>query len=247
MNQLKKQQKVRLVLLVLALSLFSTILNAQVELGVKLGAGNYLGDSSPLLPVITETHLAAGAFLNVHLNPKIALKAQLSKYTLSGNDANLLNPATANRGLSFSTGLMDIGLAVEYYPTRFERCDKSWKPYLFAGVSYINYQTISSNFGLVTDIANGGSISESSVSIPFGIGLKKILFKGITLGAELQCAKTFTDQLDFSASLGNAVYKDWYMFGGITLSYVFGKCAQENKVSRNKAVPCPSFAKNIVN
>lgn len=245
MNQVKKQQLLKGILLVFAFMVLSVIAPAQVELGVKIGGDNYLGDSSPILPVLTETHLAEGAFLNVHLNPKIAIKAQFSKYTLSGSDANLLS-STATRGLSFSTGLMDIGLAVQYYPTRFERCDKAWKPYLFAGVSYIKYQTINSNFAMVTDIVSGG-VNESNISIPFGIGLKKVLYKGITLGAELQCAKTFTDQLDFPSYLGNAVYKDWYMFGGITLSYVFGKCAEENKVSRNKAVPCPSFAKGIIN
>ena len=245
-NQIKIQSVLRGVLLVFALALLSIKSQAQVELGVKIGGGNYLGDSSPMYPVITETHLAAGAFINYHFKSKFALDAHFDKYTLSGNDANLINPGTAGRGLSFSTGLMDMGLAFQYYPKGFERCDKSWKPYMFAGISYINYQTISLNYSLVSDPASG-SIAGSSVSIPLGIGMKKVLYKGITLGAELQLAKTFTDQLDFPSYLGNVVYKDWYMFGGITLSYVFGKCTEDNRVSRKKSVPCPAFAKGIVN
>lgn len=227
----------------LVMTLFSLIVNAQVEIGTRLGGGNYLGDSSPMYPILKETNLSAGVFCNIHFTPKIALRAQFNKYTLSGNDANLLDPNTASRGLSFSTNLTEGGLAVEYYLTRFQKCEKRLSPYVFAGLSYIQYYSRSSNLVSNGDIVNG-AINSSGFSVPIGLGVKKVLYRGITLGAELQCTKTFTDELDYSTSLGNTTFKDWYLFGGFSLSCVFGKCDKQNRVSRFEAVPCPVIYKS---
>jgi hypothetical protein len=243
---IKSQFVVKSLILAIALSFCSVNTNAQVELGIRGGGSNYLGDSSPIYPVLMETKLSGGLFLNVHLNSKIALKGQFNKYTISGNDANLVNSSTASRGLAFTTNLIDAGLAVQFYPYGLKRCEKRWTPYIFAGVAYMKYNTISSNFASAADIATAG-VNESSVSIPAGLGIKKIIYKGLAVGAELQCAKTFTDQLDFPSYLGNSLYKDWYMFGGLTLSYVFGKkCDDDRRIGRNKAVPCPIISKNVV-
>lgn len=243
--QVKKQQLARKLIMVLALVWGSMLSQAQVEVGVKLGGSNYLGDSSPMLPVLTETKLSGGAFLNVHINPKFAIKAQLSQYNLSGNDANLPIPSTSVRGISFNTSLLDAGLALQYYPHGFQRCEKRWTPYLSAGLSFIKYKTISSNYSSATDNAMSGAVDESSFSIPMGVGVKKVLYKGLTLGAEVQAAKTFTDQLDFPSYLGNGVYKDWYMFAGLSLSYVFGKCDSDRRISHSQSMPCPVI-KNVV-
>jgi hypothetical protein len=242
---IKKQVVNKGNILLTAILLWAVFTQAQVEIGIRAGGSNYLGDSSPIFPVLKETKPSFGAFLNVHLNQKLALVANINQYTLSGNDANL-STSTASRGIAFSTSLLDGGIALQYYFKGFQKCNKSWSPYAFAGLSLMKYQTISSNYTTLLDYT-GESIADVSASIPFGIGVKKVLFKSLTLGMELQCSKTFTDQLDFPSYLGNAVYKDWYMFGGLTLSYVFGKkCDEDRRVSRSKAMPCPVISKNVV-
>lgn len=234
-----KQQSIKKeALFFLIMTIFALAVNAQVEIGVRVGGSNYLGDSSPMYPVLTETNLSTGVFCNVHVNNKVALRAQFNKYVLSGNDANLIDPVRASRGLSFSTALTEAGVGMEYYLRPFEKCDKHITPYVFTGLSFIKYYSSNSNVVSNADIVNS-AINRSGFSVPFGIGAKKILYKGIVLGAELQCTKTFTDALDYSAALGNQLFKDWYLFGGFTLSYFFGKCEKDRRVSRYEAMPCP--------
>ena len=84
-----------------------------------------------------------------------------------------------------------------------------WSPYLFTGVGYL------------------GAGDESSVSIPWGIGVKFNLYRQWSCGGEWSTRKLFTDKIDlvydpWGTGETNFIYnKDWFFAGGITVSYRF--------------------------
>lgn len=84
-----------------------------------------------------------------------------------------------------------------------------WSPYLFTGVGYL------------------GAGDESSVSIPWGIGVKFNLYRQWSCGGEWSTRKLFTDKIDQVYDLRgtgetNFIYnKDWFFVGGITVILSF--------------------------
>ena len=67
--------------------------------------------------------------------------------------------------------------------------------------------------------------SGKNFAIPLIIGVKSNLTSNFVLGFEIGTRYSFTDDLDgnlTSFNLGNVYNKDWYVFSGITLSYMFG-------------------------
>ena len=57
--------------------------------------------------------------------------------------------------------------------------------------------------------------------IPFGLGYKFDVNEKITLSAEVASHVPFTDYLD-NFSLGTNANRDWYVFGGVGVSYLIG-------------------------
>jgi len=60
------------------------------------------------------------------------------------------------------------------------------------------------------------------IVVPVGAGLRLDLLENVTLGFELGWRNTFSDYLDSVSINGRADNNDWYLFGGTTLTFLFG-------------------------
>lgn len=225
------------------------LLKAQpLEIGYRVGASAYLGDVAPFYPVLKETKLSHGGFLSYHFKDQYAVRGSFNRYRLSGSDANLTTSWSQNRNLLFTTSISETGIGLEYYLRRFNRCSKRLVPYVYAGIAYIRYNALSVNFAVndaVDPAYSGASISGHSIAVPVGAGVKKMVYKGIALGAEVNATRSFTDQLDIPNAAGNPKRKDWYLFAGISVSYLFGTCNNNIGKLFPSNVDCFEFEKDF--
>ena len=215
-----------------------------LEVGVRAGGSNYLGDSSPMFPVPAETKFSSGINVSYFFTKRLAVRLDYNVYNLAGWDANVNKKWGPTRDMRFATKLKETSLKLVYHLREFNPCDQKVVPYITAGVSYINYS--GSSYLPFASIIEGapitiGSVNGTDFAIPAGVGMKYNVRKNIAVGVEVNAAKTFTDQLDYPAGIGNPDANDWYLFGGFTLSYVFGSCNDHNKQIKRRFGDCFKF------
>ncbi len=211
--------------------LLSSHLQAQhLEIGGGIGAGLYKGDISPNIDP-RNSRLAGQIFLRHTPGKAVSLKYGILAGSFAGSDEKRTNdPFAQTRKRSFRSSLQEISVCAEYnfldYRSELKRMPLS--PYLFGGLALFRFEP-QNNFKPTYNL--------SGISIPFGIGLKYVVYKNWNLNLEFGARKTFTDYLDDlsgmdSANLfqnGNPKNKDMYFYTGISLSYTFYK------------IHCPEF------
>ena len=150
---------------------------------------------------------------------KMALRGRLTYGILAGNDNLTTEVFRQNRNLSFKSDVYEASLVYELhlyseelghvYDLRGVKGTKSSRVgfYLFAGIGafYFDPKAQLENkwvrlkpLGTEGQGLPGGAreYSNFQVCVPMGIGLRKALSKQISIGAELQYTKTFTDYVD---------------------------------------------------
>ncbi len=206
------------------------------NIGVLVGGSNYQGDivQSQVLP--KETNLAYGVMARYNLTPKFDLKANFYVGKLTGNDKNFAERTT--RGYSFSTGIVEGGLNIEWNilgKTRFDEKGafrKNSTPYLYTGIGAVSFNVTAKDINgnelaPSKSNANGGLVAVSpepktfNFMIPFGAGYKFDYNEKLTFSVEVASHVPFTDYLD-GFSLGTKANRDWYVFGGVGVSYLIG-------------------------
>lgn len=203
-------------------------LNAQnVELGVFTGFANYQGDLAEDPVEIGETSLSVGAFGRYHVSSRFKIKGSVYYGLITGNDANSTG-MRKNRGWSFESNLLEVGVQGEFHPLGRDRYGMggvfkaSVSPYVATGIGVVN---VSSEV-TVTNPADAGKFPEAntkstSASVPFLIGVRLDAYESISLGFEWGWRATFSDYLDGVKKNGNPDKNDWYLFIGASLAYVF--------------------------
>lgn len=181
---------------------------AQTEVGVKIGGANYYGDIAPRL-VPSATRPSLGLFTRINMTPKWnwTIGGQYSR--ISGHDKN--NNEFADRNLNFRTNIAEIYTQIEYNLLPFQPGTSTFTftPYLFVGVNGFRYQTqaetTEGSFLNLRELGTEGQTipgsnmqpySEFSLAVPFGIGIKKTLAEGVIFGLEASFRPTITDFLD---------------------------------------------------
>ena len=182
------------------------------EVGVLIGASNYLGDlsnnSSSLY--IKESKPAFGGFAKYNFNHLLALRGGVNYTWVAGRDANVKNDDFVRmRNLSFRSSVLEVGLTGEFNFPGFQPYGlyMPFSPYIFGGVSYFKYNPRARYEGNWVDLQPLGTEGQgmagreaeyglSAISIPFGVGLKYAISDKINLGLELGARRTFTDYLD---------------------------------------------------
>lgn len=207
----------------LLFTFFTLPVFAQVhELGIGIGGLNYKGELAPqFTPVFTRP--AFCGFYRYNLSPAFALRADIMAGAFHAKDAHNKEPLPQYRNLEVATTIIEFAAMGEYnfFNYRKQSDRRRYSPYFTGGIAFFSY-----SFSAKTrkDVSNG-----SSLSIPFGVGLKYRLSNYLNLGVEFVARKTFTDYLDGLASridfngrqIGDKYSKDWYYFMGFTLSYTF--------------------------
>lgn len=221
-------KRIFIVLFILFLS-STTTSNAQIhELGVFVGGSNYVGEIGST-NYIKPNELAYGFIYKWNVSPRYAWRFSYVQAKITAQDNKATENARFQRDLDFENNIKELSAGMEFSFFDFNLHDFRNKitPYIYTGVSYINYDEKYFIGGkAVKDINNG------VFALPMILGIKTNLSKSYILGFEAGARYSFTDNLDGSnpknvnfstLRFGNLESKDWYVFTGITLTYTFGE------------------------
>jgi hypothetical protein len=189
----------------LLVSLFliaSLNLQAQTwEVGGFGGGAGYMGDLNQTNPV-KISGLAAGLFVKRNFDGYIALKLAYTYGRIAGADSTSGNQQARDRNLSFRTLLNEASLTgefnfMEYVPSVSKNI---YTPYLFAGIAYTGYNPKAiykgQSYALRDLQTEGNSYPNSTIAVPFGVGIKYNIAGRLSLAAELGYRTAYTDYLD---------------------------------------------------
>jgi opacity protein-like surface antigen len=222
-------KNINLVILTYLLALLANPFSATAQLfeaGMFVGGANYMGDLADPKLIYKETGLAYGAMVRYNINPRWTARLGVTTGLLQGSDANNQNKS---RGFYFLGDVNEISALVEWNflgASAFSRngiFDGRIDPYLFIGGALASF-SVSAKAPEKTAPYPFPEIEDRNVAIalPIGAGIKFHLSEEFTLGIEYGNRFTNTDYVDGISKAANPKSKDWYMFGGITLSYTIG-------------------------
>jgi hypothetical protein len=184
-------------LLLLSLTQYSK--SQHFEMGVNLGLANYFGDIAPS-PVLSESHMAYGAFARINLSSSFAFNTLITTGTISGDDKN--SDATRVRNINFNTPITEYAAWVEFNFFKFgvDVTDKRHSPYVFLGLALTQFDPATRFDGKNIKLRNirteDVSYESSTVSIPFGIGYKWQFHKHFAMDWALGFRRSNSDYLD---------------------------------------------------
>lgn len=209
--------------LVLLLSFNS---NAQgLEIGVGFGATNYTGDLQRGYDILNNRPAGQG-LIRYNLSNVVSVRATGLVGILEGSDVSRPNDLfSEQRRRVFKRVVLEASTVVEYnfldYKNRYSLI--KWSPYFYGGFGLTAY----------TDKTDTDYKRIQPV-IPFGLGVKYLLTKNLSLEYEIGARKTFFDHLDEVSEFpglrndyGNPNSNDWYYFTGFSITYTFF------------SIPCP--------
>jgi hypothetical protein len=189
--------------LLLFLFLFISLnLQAQTwEVGGFGGGAGYMGDLNQTNP-IKISGFAAGAFVKRNFDGYTALRLAYTFGRIAGADSTSANQQARDRNLSFRTLMNEVSLTgefnfMEYIPSVSKNI---YTPYIFAGIAYTGYNPKAiykgQSYALRDLQTEGNGYPNSTVAIPFGIGIKYNIAGRLSLAAELGYRTAYTDYLD---------------------------------------------------
>ena len=205
---------------------YFTATQAQInELGVFAGGSNFIGDVGSTT-YINPNSPAIGLVYKWNKTPRHSWRFSYTQTKLKGNDKNSDDFQRRNRNLSFQNNIKELSGGIEFNFFDFDlhkKLDKKVSPYFFTGLSFLLFKQM--EYPITTNNVANQVSSGKNFAIPLIIGVKSNLTSNFVLGFEIGTRYSFTDDLDgnlTSFNLGNVYNKDWYVFSGITLSYMFG-------------------------
>ena len=226
--------------IILLIFFFSTvnISSQNNEIGIFTGGSNYIGDVGPTTYISTfsynaSTNFVGGIIFRKNFNERISARAKFN-YSKIGSSDNW--PQTADyrqqRGKYFKNKIIEFGLGIDFNFFEFDVFENSLQmtPYISTGISYflydaLRYQQTESKAIKYADANN--------LSLPITLGYKIKPLKDFIIAFEITANHSYTDNLDgsnpsekqLSSSdyFGSTLSKDWYVFSGISITYLFGK------------------------
>lgn len=180
------------------------------ELGFMAGGSYYIGDLNQY-DHFKDSKLALGVLYRYNINPRVAVRANVTYGNVGASDASSENSLLKNRNLSFNSEIYEVASGVEfsYFPFQIGHPRYKASAYLLAeiGIFYMNPTTKASNGDVIelqslgtegqgTALSSEGPYSKTQLCIPLGIGFKVALGNKVALSLEYGIRKTFTDYLD---------------------------------------------------
>jgi hypothetical protein len=222
---------------ILTLSLFTLLpnTNAQVEAGIYAGASNYQGDLADGVIIWRETQLSYGALIRYTPNRFISLRAHLMQGNVQASDFNSSEVDIRRRGYKFKSALREFAAVGEFNFLGKDNDvanDFSFmiNPYLFGGIGVVAV----SGTPTAPDDTKPYPFPEvgaksTFLTVPIGIGIKVQPSPSFSLGLEWGARTVFSDKLDGVTNASKGIFSkgnDWYMFGGLTFTYIFNSLSQ---------------------
>ena len=234
-----------------------TVFSQNNEIGIFAGGANYIGDVGPSTYIHpfsynVSANTVAGIIFRKNLNDRIALRGKFN-YAKIGSSDNWPNTSEyrKQRRRYFKNNILEIGLGTDFNFVEFDIYDSSFQmtPYLSTGISLFSYNLLRYLKIITLDGDYYNTIKYGKAynfSIPITLGYKIKPKQNLIIGFEITANLTFSDNLDGSnpskkaiasgyigpnnETFGSNLSKDWYVFTGITLTYLFG----------NKKCYCPN-------
>jgi hypothetical protein len=183
------------------------------EGGLFAGTSYYMGDINPATQLYAPSP-SFGAIYKINFNPRFVLRFQANYGQFRGSDSDFKNAWQQNRNTSFSASVLDInaGYEVNFLPYKPIDREVIFSPFLFVGIGY--EFIIASQYNI-----------NNHISVPFGVGIKYMASKKITIGTEWTFRKTFQDNIDGVENPGQPSDKsfinntDWYSFAGFFITF----------------------------
>ena len=226
--------------IILLIFFFSTvhIFSQDNEIGIFAGGSNYIGDVGPTTYISpfsynASTNYVGGVIFRKNFNERISARAKLN-YSKIGSSDNW--PQTVDyrkeRGKYFKNRIVEIGLGIDFNFFEFDVYESSLQmtPYISTGISFFEYDPLKYDKSESMATQYGDA---TSISIPITLGYKIKPLKDFIVAFEITANHSFTDNLDGSRPdkkflistdyFGSTLSKDWYVFSGISITYLFGK------------------------
>lgn len=171
----------------------------RVDVGVGLGLANYWGDLAPSI-AFNESKPTFNVFARMNFSTTWALTGQITMLQVSGTDKNFA--FNKSRNLSFTNNITEFAGLVEYNFANYGYgvLDSRITGYIFGGFAGFKFtpQTVYGGQTVnLRDLKTEGVVYNTySFAIPFGIGVKWIFARNISLEANFNIRKTYTDYID---------------------------------------------------
>lgn len=226
--------------IILLIFFFSTvhIFSQDNEIGIFAGGSNYIGDVGPTTYVSpfsynASTNYVGGVIFRKNFNERISARAKFN-YSKIGSSDNW--PQTADyrqqRGKYFKNRVVEVGLGIDFNFFEFDVYESTLQmtPYISTGISFFGYDPLKYDKSESMATQYGDA---SSISVPITLGYKIKPLRDFIIAFEITANHSFTDNLDGSRPdkkflissdyFGSTLSKDWYVFSGISITYLFGK------------------------
>ena len=225
----------------------SNVLSSQDnEIGLFFGGTNYIGDVGPTTyvnPFLVKNSVDNGksSFTSVvgilyrkNFSNRFGLRLGLNIADIESSDLwNGSKNYRIERGKSFKNNLQEFHVGIDFNFLEFETSsnDFEFTPYIHTGLSLIRYDALHYPLGINEAQSYG---RDNDLAFPITIGLKLKPLKYFVLGLEISAKHSFTENLDGSypkfedsnlysqRPFGSNLSQDWYVYSGITLTYLFG-------------------------
>lgn len=197
---------IALMLALIPLLAHSQTLRKDVEIGVMLGAMNYIGDLNSQ-SAAGKMNMAGSAILRYDFHSRWAVQFGFAYGNIEGGNPD----AIEKRNLSFRSQIIEGSLTVQFnfVPYQNGAYAQRFTPYMFAGIGVFGFNPktqYNGNWYELQPLCTEGQglaqypdrkpYSLIQFSIPFGLGFKCRIGKYFTVGAEYGFRKTWTDYLD---------------------------------------------------
>ena len=202
----------RLIFLFISFILFSTTNSAQYyEFGGGLGSTLYYGDlNAPELSTnLSNAEFGGQLILRYIANKNMAIRANLTLGKLSGDDRKSELEFQQIRNLRFTSILVEGVLLGEYYIFGYDAKagTQLFSPYVTGGFGLIYFNPKTDFNGETYELQPLGTegqglpgqaskYSKTTLTLPFGGGVKIKINDRFNLGVELLARRSFTDYID---------------------------------------------------
>ena len=206
------------------LSIFSKAQN--YEFGIFAGTSNYQGDLADGAIVWKKAQPAGGLLVRYSPLDFLSFRMGFTAGKLVGDDQTSSKPNIRERGFTFTSNIREVSLLTEIHLPTFGSSSYGifkarFSPFLFAG---IGISTINGEPEAPKDVIPYPfpefDARKKFMCVPFGGGVKFRFAEAFSTSIEWGTRTVFNDYLDGISVNGNPKRNDWYMFGGITLTYV---------------------------
>ena len=233
--------------ILLSIILFSTESKSQDnEIGFFFGGTNYIGDVGPTTYInpfpngkINEDiedifSSVVGIFYRKNMSNSFAIKVVFNFVMIHSSDFwKGSSNYRVQRGKYFKNKIQEFHLGLDFNFLEFETSSNNFEftPYIHTGLSLIRFDALHYPIGINEAQAYG---KDNDLALPITVGIKMKPLNSFVVGLEISAKHSFTENLDGSfpefddSSLysqrpfGSNLSQDWYVYSGITLTYLFG-------------------------